>query len=610
MADLKPVGSEKLSVDLKIQRIMEIANYGIQPKVDTHKTASLEYNITAADGNKYGIIRENAKYMILKEGSNGYTYMDGMRNNSRYSFNSYSEALKKLNLLMKPINETYNSGKQFNLIGEQEEAGKKFVLKQPESEVEDEEETEDFSFDDTSTDEGGETEDFSFDDTEMSMDDEGGEEIEGSMDVEVTDDEDATKAVQKLTGKLGQKLRDLPETDMDADIIKYVLNSIISAVDLEKLSEEDKEEMVEKFEDEDIEYTEEGEFDVDLGGEEELDLDGGDFDLGGEEEMDLETELSENLGALGRAAATGFGAMVADKATRRMGMDEEEQEEKLTRSAEMAMSEMSTQRNMNEMYEGMDERISDVLKVIMAKDADKEGLENFLEAVMECADIEKGEGSNKYFNLWDAVGEGIGECGTVMNIRQNDICMSSLVKWLSNTNVFKGTACLVNKMRTGVFTSMVDKAGDMISKGMDTISGMLDEEDMIQVPENPELSDEAAEAVADVFDMFESKSKVGKTLTSYFDYTEEEKNKIQEAKERRSFDLHLAKNELLESVLKKAKTNKIIKNSFSSYEQERTTTKFLNENKNMKFVGKNKRGSLVFKGKNNLVEINTRGRIS
>ena len=32
----------------------------------------------------------------------------------------------------------------------------------------------------------------------------------------------------------------------------------------------------------------------------------------------------------------------------------------------------------------------------------------------------------------------------------------------------------------------------MMSKGMDTITGMfeLDEEDMIQVPENPELSDE------------------------------------------------------------------------------------------------------------------------
>ena len=597
MADLKPVGSEKLSVDLKIQRIMEIANYGIQPKVDTHKTASLEYNITAADGNKYGIIRENAKYMILKEGSNGYTYMDGMRNNSRYSFNSYSEALKKLNLLMKPINETYNSGKQFNLIGEQEEAGKKFVLKQPESKVEDEEETEDFSFDDTSTDEGGETEDFSFDDTEMSMGDEGGEEIEGSMDVEVTDDEDATKAVQKLTGKLGQKLRDLPETDMDADIIKYVLNSIISAVDLEKLSEEDKEEMVEKFEDEDIEYTEKGEFDVDLGGEEELNLDGEDFDLGGEEEMDLETELAENLGALGRAAATGFGAMVADKATRRMGMDEEEEEEKLTRSAEMAMTEMSTQRHMDEKFAGEHGPLNMILEKVMDND---ELAKKFIEALLGCTE------KKQLKDLVDVITWVKGRpdhCGKVMNIVQDKNCRLDLTEYLKSDN-FNGMACLLRKAKDNITTPLFDKVGDMM--GMSE----LDEEDMIQVPENSELSDEAAEAVADVFDMFESKSKVGKTLTSYFDYTKEEKNKIQEAKERRSFDLHLAKNELLESVLKKAKTNKIIKNSFSSYEQERTTTKFLNENKNMKFVGKNKRGSLVFKGKNNLVEINTRGRIS
>ena len=46
--------------------------------------------------------------------------------------------------------------------------------------------------------------------------------------------------------------------------------------------------------------------------------------------MDLETELSEGWGALGRAAATGFGAMLADKATQRMGMDEEEEEDTLS----------------------------------------------------------------------------------------------------------------------------------------------------------------------------------------------------------------------------------------------------------------------------------------
>ena len=29
MADLKPIGSEKLPLDKKLQRIMEIANYGM-----------------------------------------------------------------------------------------------------------------------------------------------------------------------------------------------------------------------------------------------------------------------------------------------------------------------------------------------------------------------------------------------------------------------------------------------------------------------------------------------------------------------------------------------------------------------------------------------------
>ena len=595
----------------------------------------------------------------------------------------------------------------------------------------------DFS-DDAGTDEGGETEDFSFDDTEMSMDDDGGEEIEGSMDVEVTDDEDATKAVQKLTGKLGQKLRDLPETDMDADIIKYVLNSIISAVDLEKLSEEDKEEMVDKFEDEDIEYTEEGEFDVDLGGEEELDLDGGDFDLGGEEEIDLETELSEGWGALGRAAATGFGAMVADKATRRMGMDEEEEiyetsnldlgtikmllemaikdpkltmkvidatleclefgqimdlievidwvngrpehcgkvmniitdkncrldfteyltkdnvegglcllkkvgpeilpdmlgipstsggrisvpgytggmsgvdflnedeeEDTLSAQEELSLSEMSTQRNMDEMFEGEHEPLNKVLKMAMDND---ELAKKFIDAVLGCANLQQLQDLIEVITWVKARPD---YCGKVMNIVQDKKCVLDLTEYLTSDN-FNGMACLLRKVGGSVFTNMMDNAGELMGKGMDTVTGMfdLDEEDMLQVPENPELSDEAAEAVADVFDMFESKSKVGKTLSSYFDYTKEEKRKIQENKERRSFDLHLAKNELLESVLKKAKTNKRIKNSFSSYEQERTTTKFLNENKNVRFVGKNKKGSLIFKGKNNLVEINTRGRIS
>ena len=317
MADLKPIGSEKLPLDKKLQRIMEIANYGITKKTKDHKTASLEYSIKAADGNRYGIIRENSQYLILKEGSKGFTYLNGMRNNSRYTFNSYAEALKKLNLLMKPINESYNNGRQLNLIGEQEEEeDKKFVLKQPKSEEDDM----DLSISDTMDLGTGDEEldvDTDFDmgaDTEIEMD----TEVEGEMS---EDDDDATKAIQKLTGKLGQKLRELSEPEMTADIIKYVLNSVISAVDLEKLTTDDRDEIVSKFEDEDVDYTEEGEFDVDLSGEEELDM--------GDEELDLETELAEemmgdyeeetneNLGALARmavgAAATGFGQRAADR---------------------------------------------------------------------------------------------------------------------------------------------------------------------------------------------------------------------------------------------------------------------------------------------------------
>ena len=276
MANMKSIGSEKLPLEQKLKRIMEIANYGVGGvATKDHKSASLTYSITGADGNNYGIIRESSKYNILKEGENGYQYLDGMLNNKKYTFNSYSQALKKLNLLMKPLNESYADGRQLNLIGEQEE-DTKFVLKTPEGE--DEEEVEDFSMDLG----GDEEEEVDF----------GGDEEDLEMDVELgaeEEEENFTKSIQKLTGKLGQKLRDVPETELDSDLIKYVLNSIISAVDIEKLSEDDVEDIIEKLEGEETEYTEEGEFDVELSGEEEL-------DLGGEEEseeIDLEEELSE-----------------------------------------------------------------------------------------------------------------------------------------------------------------------------------------------------------------------------------------------------------------------------------------------------------------------------
>ena len=53
--------------------------------------------------------------------------------------------------------------------------------------------------------------------------------------------------IQKFAGKLGQELRDQHEK-LESDDIKYVLNMIISAVDLDKLSDDDLGDIAKKFE--------------------------------------------------------------------------------------------------------------------------------------------------------------------------------------------------------------------------------------------------------------------------------------------------------------------------------------------------------------------------
>lgn len=612
MADLKPIGSEKLPLDKKLQRIMEIANYGITPKTNTHKTASLEYSIKAADGNNYGIIRENAQYMILKEGTNGYEYMNGMKNNSRYTFNSYSEALKKLNLLMKPINENYNNGKQLNLIGEQED-DTKFVLKQPESETADSEETEDFSFDDALvTDDGGEDLDMDMD-IETELD---GGEMDTEVNVDVESDEDGTKAVQKLTGKLGQKLRELPEPEMTADIIKYVLNSIISAVDLEKLSEDDKDEIVGKFEDDDIDYTEEGEFDVDLSGDEELDLGDEELDFGGEgEDMDLETELEEgivmgddeeideNLGALARmavgAAAAGFGERAADRV-------------------------FNEGRVMNESLGGAIDALKTLLDVAVK---DPKLAMKIVNSTLQCLNFRQ---IGELVDLIDWVKGSAEACGTVANIVANKDCMFDFQRYLTSDN-FDGAVCLVEKLGPDMLKYGMENAGDMLG----SVSGMfglneegkkwkdvtgdgkftqadllklrgveLDEEDTINFAGDEEDVDAVA-AIADVF----NESRVNRTLSKYFQLTPQEKKQQRIRQQRRIEEQKRRKENFLNESIKQVKRKRLVESSFSSYEQERTTKQFLKENRDFNFIGKNKRGGLVFKENKNLVEITTTGKV-
>tara|TARA_R110002020_G_scaffold59414_7_gene162034 strand:+ start:3255 stop:4625 length:1371 start_codon:yes stop_codon:yes gene_type:complete len=333
---MRPIGSEKLPVDQKLKRIMEIANYTRDGESTNNK--NIEYTIRATNKKVYGIVRENSTY-VIKEGKdvNSLEYIGGLRNSNNNRFKSYGSALKRLNLVISESNKISGNQKGLSLYGEQEE---KFVLKTPDApEAEEEEDTDDFDF---STDEEGDVggvEDFTMDDE--TEEDEGAEEMD--VDVEVSGEVEEggplpIKTIQKLTGKLGQKLREVEE-DVDSDTIKYVLNSIISAVDITKLSAEDIEDIQEKLEVEDeVDYTEEGEFDVEITGDDEMEDDGDlDFSMD-DEEIDLgessmeggeippvpEEDLDEIWPALRVAAGTAIGAKAGEWAGKKVfGEDED-----------------------------------------------------------------------------------------------------------------------------------------------------------------------------------------------------------------------------------------------------------------------------------------------
>jgi hypothetical protein len=299
MADLKPIGSEKLQGAEKIARIMEIARYGEAPKQEINVNETTDYTRVLADGNVYGIVKERNGY-IVKKGIDESTldYIDPMKNRKYHS--SYSQALKKLNLIAGELNRLNENEQGTELFGEQ----KKFVLKTPTSsapapapepmapapvapapepapepmgdESMPEPPSDDMMPDDMEMDEP------SMD--EPSMDEPmGGEGDEGPV---------TLKQVQKLTGKLGQKLRAYAsEQEMTSEDVKYVLNSILSAVDLNLLDETDKEDILSRFEGE--EGGEEGSS-YDEIGMEPTEPDTSDMDMGGE--ITAEPEVGESDG--------------------------------------------------------------------------------------------------------------------------------------------------------------------------------------------------------------------------------------------------------------------------------------------------------------------------
>ena len=262
MADLKPLGSEKLEGQDKIRRIMEIARFNEALPELVNETSKSQYSVSLADGNNYEIVKERQGYIIKKNISESETdYIEPMKNRKYY--NSYSQALKRLNLLAGELNRVNENEEEVSLYGEQ----KKFVLKTPKPEVEAPAApaapapmappavpSPELPPSPVPTgDEGSDVEDMSVDmDAEGDM---GGEEVsmDAEMDTEMgsepSEEKVTFKTIQKLTGKLTQKVRVLDnEEGMTSENIKYVINMVLSSLNLGELSEEDKEDIMSKFE--------------------------------------------------------------------------------------------------------------------------------------------------------------------------------------------------------------------------------------------------------------------------------------------------------------------------------------------------------------------------
>jgi len=296
MGDLKPIGSEKLQGQDKLKRIMEIARFNEVVPSNINETAKTEYSIGLADGNKYEIVKERQGYVIKKTISESETeYIEPMKNRKYYS--SYSQAFKRLNLVAGELNRLNENEEGTSLFGEQ----KKFVLKTPKPKAEPapmaevpaappavpapalppSPAAEEMPVGDEM-------------DVEMGMEDmgpEGDVEMDAEMDFEAPEggEEKVTfRTIQKLTGKLTQKIRTLDnEEGMTSEDVKYVINMVLSSLDLKSLSEEDKEDIIAKFE-EDSE---------DLGGD---DMDGTDLtddseveDIQADMDIPVESEMGE-----------------------------------------------------------------------------------------------------------------------------------------------------------------------------------------------------------------------------------------------------------------------------------------------------------------------------
>lgn len=246
MGKLKPIGSEKLVGEAKIKRIIEISNFGRTNstiKEDPLKTEF--YKITLPDGFDYRIILEKNGYVIQKGLNEDYNYLDRMENISHSK--SFSGALSKLNLIVSDINRNFNHDEEINLFEQ-----KKYVLKTPVRNNNTNKEENISALDPIQPSDRNQLQDIAPIPNNAPPEPINNGETDNSPNLNSPKEEDSNeisfREIQKITGRLAQKIREFEDSsEFGSKDIKYVINSILSAMDLNKLDDNDMDQILKRF---------------------------------------------------------------------------------------------------------------------------------------------------------------------------------------------------------------------------------------------------------------------------------------------------------------------------------------------------------------------------
>ena len=240
----RPQGSEKIQdPDKKLDRIKEIA--GIVQRTPLHENSKLNtkfstvlHEAIAADGNTYGLIQEGPKVFLKRLVNDHYDYMTG--DEKDYAYKDFATAFKHMNFVFKDISQISNHSSQINIfeggLTEKKNLTEKFILKTPQAQPP-------VSQDIPSQPAPpmGQTPPLGGAPSAPAQDPQASQQLGQEIgDVEgQVEDQDPVKAMQKLVGKLTEKMRTADEQVMTSEFMKSILNSVISAIDVKKLEDGD-----------------------------------------------------------------------------------------------------------------------------------------------------------------------------------------------------------------------------------------------------------------------------------------------------------------------------------------------------------------------------------